>query len=111
MKDTDRRILTYILEKIDRLMDICNNHPLEEIEGNYLLSDALQFEYEKIYNDCTKLSPEFIIEQKSFPIDQLRGIRNRVAHDYEHVSIRILYDTVIKDMPSLKETIENLLNK
>lgn len=23
----------------------------------------------------------------------------------------ILYDTVIKDMPSLKETIENLLNK
>ena len=111
MKQTDRRILSNILEKIDRLIEICNLNTLNDIESKYLLSDSLQFEYEKIYNDFTKLSPEFIIDNPSFPINQLRAIRNRVAHDYEHVSIQILYDTVINDIPSLKQTIQDILNK
>ena len=44
-------------------------------------------------------------------IDDLRGIRNRVAHDYESVSLKILIDTVKEDIPVLKTTIVEFLEK
>ena len=33
---TDERILSMMLEKCDRLCEICNSHTDEEIEENYL---------------------------------------------------------------------------
>ena len=98
-----------IIEKIDRLTEVCTNNTLEKIEESYVLSDTLQFEFEKMYNDCTKLSSEFYISFPSFPIDQLRGIRNRVAHDYESVVIRVMYDAVVGDLPSVKATLQSFL--
>lgn len=110
ISQTDIRLLKLIVEKCDRLIDICLNHSIEEIERNYLLSDAIQFEFEKIYEDTTKLSLEFRITHHELNYEALRSIRNRVAHDYESVIIEILVDTVKNNIPVLKQTIEQLLD-
>lgn len=110
ISQTDIRLLKLIVEKCVRLIDICSNHSIEEIERNYLLSDAIQFEFEKIYEDTTKLSLEFRITHQELNYEALRSIRNRVAHDYESVIIEILVDTVKNNIPVLKQTIEQLLD-
>ena len=111
MEITDKRIIDNIITKIDRIIEICDKHSFEEIKNDYILSDALQYEYEKIYFDVTKLSPVFYVTNRSVPIDQLRGIRNRVAHDYETVSLQILYDIAKNDLPKFKETLVNALKE
>lgn len=108
---TDIRLLKLIVEKCSRLIDICSKNDLKTIESNFLLSDSIQFEFEKIYEDITKISFEFRITHNDINYDALRSIRNRVAHDYESVIIEILYDTVRNNIPVLKETIENILEK
>lgn len=108
---TDERILLMMLEKCDRLCEICNNHTDEEIEENYLFSDTIQFEFEKLYEDMTRLSTEFRMSHKELPIDDMRGIRNRVAHNYESVSLKILIDTARSDIPNLKEALANIIKK
>ena len=40
---TDLRLLNSMIEKCDRLIEICKNHTDEEIEENYLYSDTIQF--------------------------------------------------------------------
>ena len=103
MIDTkDKRIVALIINKIDRLIEIWSKYSLEEIEENFMISDSLQYEFEKMYEDSTRLSKQL---QKDFEdtIDKLRGTRNRVAHDYTSVIISILVDTVKNDLPSLKE--------
>lgn len=111
MEITDKRIIDNIIIKIDRIIEICSNHSFDEIKNSYILSDALQYEYEKIYFDVTKLSPSFYVTNNNVPLEKLRGIRNRVAHDYETVSLQILYDTAIKDMPTFKEVLMNSLKE
>ena len=111
MEITDKRIVDNIIIKINRIIEICNNHSFDEIMNDYVLSDALQYEYEKMYFDVTKLSPLFYTSNTSVPIEQLRGIRNRVAHDYETVSLQILYDTAKNDLPKFKETLVNALKE
>ncbi len=55
MKKSDLRIINLMIEKIDRLIEVVSNHSLEEIESNYLYSDTIQYEFEKLYEDSTKL--------------------------------------------------------
>ena len=108
---TDIRILSLMIEKCDRLIEICSNHNNEEISSNYIYSDAIQFEFEKLYEDSTRLSAEFRLYHQELHIDDLRGIRNRVAHDYESVSLKILLDTVRDDIPVLRNTLSDFLEK
>lgn len=106
---TDIRLLMLMLEKCDRLIEIYKNHTDKEIQSNYIYSDAIQFEFEKLYEDSTRLSFELRINHPELHINELRGIRNRVAHNYESVSIKILFDTIKVNIPELKKTIEEFL--
>lgn len=98
-----------MIEKIDRLLDICHTYSIEEIKQNYLCFDSLQYEFEKLYEDSTRLSPDLIISHPELPIDKLRSIRNRVAHDYESVVIQILIDTVNENLPEFKQALQSII--
>ena len=96
---TDLRILSLMIEKIERLIEIVEKHTREEIERDYVYGDAIQYEFEKLYEDTTRLSAELRISHPELKIDDLRGIRNRVAHEYETVVLSILIDTIEEDFP------------
>ncbi len=107
---TDIRLIKLMIEKCGRLIDICNTYDDKTIESNYVYSDAIQYEFEKLYEDTTRLSTEIRIIHPEIHLNDLRSIRNRVAHDYESVSLQILLDTIHQNIPKLKEDLENLLN-
>jgi uncharacterized protein with HEPN domain len=109
IQSSDLRILSIMVEKTERLMEISKNYSREEIQNNYVLSDAIQYEFEKLYEDSTRLSPEFRINNSGLHFDDLRSIRNRVAHNYESVSISILLDTIEKDIPELNSLLKQFL--
>lgn len=39
------------------------------------------------------------------------GTRNRLAHEYDSISIEIIWTIVINELPNLKTEVNNLLNK
>ena len=98
-----------MIEKTERLMEVSKKHSREEIQSDYTLSDTIQFEFEKLYEDATRLSNELRILHPELHIDDLRGIRNRVAHEYESVSIAILLDTIEKDIPILNQDLKSFI--
>ena len=108
INEKDKRIIPLMIEKIDRLTFICNKYSLEEIEENFIVSDSIQLEFEKMYEDSSRLSEQIQIDFKDV-FNKLRGTRNRVAHDYTSVIIAILVDTVNNDLPKLKEELLELI--
>ena len=111
IQKTDSRMLSLMIEKMYRLIEIYQNHSRDEINNNYVLSDSVQFEFEKLYEDYTRLSVEFRISHKELPIDKLSGIRNRVAHDYASVTMEILLDTIEKDIPVFRQALKAILEE
>ena len=109
ISQSDVRILTVMIEKTDRLIEVCNKHSDIEIENDYTLSDTIELEFQKLYEDSLRLSTELIIYHPELHIDDLRGIRNRVAHNYESVSLKILIDTARNDIPVLREILLNFI--
>lgn len=58
---------------------------------------------------ANRLSDEVKETNKGIPWRAIRGMRNLHAHDYENVDLEIVWNTLVEDIPMLKETLEKLL--
>lgn len=56
-----------------------------------------------------RLSNEFINEHPEISWGEIRGMRNRLTHEYDKVDINIVWDTIQNDIPEFLAAIEPLL--
>ena len=42
---------------------------------------------------------------------EIIGMRNRFAHAYHHVDLKVLWEVIVKDFPPLIELLENIVGK
>lgn len=80
----------------------------EDFESNELLLDSVMFRLIQISENSDRLTPEFKEVHSDIPWHAMRGLRNRIVHDYGKVDMSIIYDTVINDLPELLRDIETL---
>ena len=52
-----------------------------------------------------KINPEIIISSKR----QILSMRNRVIHGYDKIDTEIVWGTIVRHLPGLKQEIEDLL--
>jgi len=55
-----------------------------------------------------RLSDDFLNENAQIPWRKIRGLRNRIVHDYEGVQLNIVWDVLDVFLPELIENIDNL---
>lgn len=58
---------------------------------------------------ANRLSEEVKETHKDIPWRAIKGMRNLHAHDYENIDLEIVWNTLVEDIPALKEDIEKLL--
>jgi uncharacterized protein with HEPN domain len=75
---------------------------------NKMLRRAIEREFEIIgeaLNKMNKITPTIQISSKQ----QIIGMRNRVIHGYDKIDDGIIWGTIVRHLPILKEEIETLL--
>ena len=75
----------------------------DEIKDNELLVDSVMFRIIQISENNSRLSPEFKERYPEIPWTAIKGMRNRIVHDYGQVNMTIVYDTVSNWMPQMYE--------
>lgn len=58
---------------------------------------------------ANRLSDEIKESRPNIPWRAIRGMRNLHAHDYENVDMEIVWNTLLEDIPVLKQNLEALL--
>ena len=58
---------------------------------------------------ANRLSDETKESSSSIPWRAIRGMRNLRAHDYENVDMEIVWNTLLEDIPMLKQNLQALL--
>ena len=56
-----------------------------------------------------RVAPEFLAAHPGLPWNQMRGIRNKVIHDYFDVAWDVVWDTIQSDFPPLLQQVRSLL--
>lgn len=103
----------YYVEKIaDDLSFVVahtENLTKEQLEENEILLDSVMFRLIQISESSDKLTEEFKNKHGEIPWHAIRGLRNRIVHEYSHVDLGVIYDTVANDLPQLLNEIKKIL--
>jgi len=70
---------------------------------------ACAFAIGQIGELTNSISEETRQTNDSIPWRNIRGIRNRIIHNYEHVDMAVLWGTLTKSLPELVVMLDNLL--
>ena len=58
-----------------------------------------------------RLDDEFTNTFNQIPWRKIKGMRNRIVHDYEGIQLNMVWDVLIEFLPELIENIDNLNKK
>jgi uncharacterized protein with HEPN domain len=57
-----------------------------------------------------KLSSELKSKYANLPLPQIRGLRNRIAHNYTGIDYEMVFDIVTNDVPLIKAQLTEVLS-
>ncbi len=102
----------YYVEKIKADLKFVIEHTAgktkEEIEADELLIDSIMFRIIQISENNGKLTEQFKTAHADVPWLAIKGMRNRIVHEYGYVDLTFVYDTVIHGIPEMYEKLENI---
>ena len=83
---------------------------MEDFQADSMRVEATVFNLMQI-GELSKfsLSDEAKAQLSAIPWNQLYGMRNRIVHGYSGVNMRIVWDTVSRDIPALDKELAEIL--
>ncbi len=98
-----------ILERIEAISQSVNNLSFEDLQNNENLTKAVLFDLLVIGEAAANIEENIRLQYSDIPWRDIINMRNRVIHEYFHISLEILWDTVKNDLPILRQNLQILL--
>ncbi|MBR4335308.1 MAG: DUF86 domain-containing protein [Clostridia bacterium] len=105
----DRYYLGKIVDDLKFVIDHTEGKTREEIENDEVLIDSILFRIIQISENNGKLTDLFKADHQDVPWLAIKGMRNRIVHDYGVMDFSIIYDTVVHGIPETYEKLIDLL--
>lgn len=111
MNSRDRIIIQKIIGYIDDVEKY-----VEGIEARDFLDDkktitACAFTVSQIGELVKEITDETIEKYPNIPWNSIKGMRNRIVHDYENVDLSVLWGTIMESLPDLKNELKDIILK
>lgn len=97
--------LDHIFESIEALEKYTDNLSKEDFLNSILIQDAICRRLEIIGEAASKLDDEFKGKYPDVPWYKIVGMRNLLVHEYFHVDLDQVWNTIQKSIPELKRQI------
>lgn len=99
----DNYYLRKMLKDISFIMEKTHGITLEELESNEVLCDSVLFRLIQISENSAKLTPAFKALHNDIPWQAIKGMRNRIVHEYGDVEFDVVHQTITEDIPAIYE--------
>lgn len=82
---------------------------LAALKENEVLCDSVLFRLIQISESSVKLSQAFKNQHREIPWQAIKGMRNKIVHEYGDVDFSVIYQTITEDIPELCASFEKLI--
>jgi uncharacterized protein with HEPN domain len=104
--------LEHIAQAIERATGYVERMDSVAFQETSLAQDAAIRNIEIIGEAASRIqqqAPEFVAAHPELPWGKMRGMRNRMIHNYFDVNVDVVWNTIKEDLPQLKQQIDVLL--
>ncbi|MDR2670890.1 MAG: DUF86 domain-containing protein [Oscillospiraceae bacterium] len=108
MDDRNARIVAKIIGHTERILDYCEGIDEASFMADSKLVDACVFNLIQIGELAGIVDDVFSEKHDNIAWRKMRGLRNRIVHDYEGIDLRLIWDIVTGDKGGLSELLKQL---
>ena len=105
----DAYYIKKMLKDIKFIIENTSGITLKQLEENEILCDSVLFRLIQISENSVKLTSEFKIQHNDVPWQAIKGMRNKIVHEYGDVEFDVVHQTVVEDIPQLYEKLNTLV--
>lgn len=99
----NQKIIQKIINYIDSIIRYTNDVDYSKFRNNSMMVEACVFNLSQIGELVNKLDKEYLSKHHEIPWFEIRGLRNRIVHDYEGVNLNLIWEIIDVDIRILKE--------
>lgn len=106
--------LGHMLDAITAMERHTAGMSFHDFERDEKTLDAVYRRLEILGEAAKRLSlkfPEVITEHPEIPWREIVALRNLLIHDYDAIIAKIVWDTIQKDIPLLKEALQRIISQ
>ena len=109
MKSKDRIILQKIINYIDDVQKYTEGLEAKDFLDDKKTITACAFTVSQIGELVKEVTDETMEKYNNSPWNSIKGMRNRIVHDYENVDLSVLWGTIKESLPELKEKLKDII--
>ena len=107
----DRLRLDDILEAIGLIEEFLQGKSRHDLDTDRMLQSALLHQLVLIGESANAVSDSIKNKYTHIPWKVIYGFRNHIAHEYFSLDIDIVWNTLVGDVPKLKEQVSEIIHK
>jgi len=111
MSDRDKVILEKMIKYCVDSTKYIKDQDYDTFSSNELVLTFSVFSLSQLGELVTKLNDDVKANHNQIPWNDIKNMRNRIVHDYEGVQFRIVWDTLVNDIPLLTDQLRNIRDK
>jgi len=105
----DRASLLDIVNAAQLVLSFAEGLSRIELSDNKEKQSAILYQILVIGEATKRLSAEFRMNHLQIPWDDIAGMRDRLAHQYDRINLDVVWTAIRSDIPTLLSLIEPLL--
>lgn len=110
MKKDPQVFLKHILESIEWIEKDINGMSKDDFLKNVPIQDAVVRRIEIIGEAIRHLPSDLKKEKADVPWQDIMDMRNKIIHEYFGVDLELVWEVAKKDVPTLKNHVEDILS-
>jgi len=111
MKEHEEVILEKIKVYATQAIQFRGDMNFEEFSNDPKTVSACVFNLSQIGELVSRLEAEFTDSNDNIPWRKIKGMRNRIVHDYEGIRLNIVWDVLVDFLPELIKSINKLVSE
>ena len=109
MKSKDRIIIQKIISYIDDVERFVEGLQAKDFLDDKKTITACAFTVSQIGEIVKEIDKETINKYNNIPWNSIKGMRNKIVHDYDNVDLSVLWGTIKESLPDLKEKLKDII--
>lgn len=110
MKNKEYIALIKMIEYINKSLKYTNNYTFDEFCNDDKTIDATVFSISQIGELVKNISNETLKKYPNIEWNMIKGLRNRIVHDYEGISLKSIWYIIKYDILELKNNLQQIID-